>query len=719
MTRAHTQSTRKQPPALTFRLGVLRAPPLPAVGPLVPLYPNTSPYVLSVGATDTFYKAGTALFGDLSSEGFCGACGSRSNATILCQNTIVAEEAVTTFSSTTNTYSAGYATGGGFSNLEAQPTWQADFVSAYLTTQCTAAHGCTLPSSTYYNKANRAYPDVAFVGTGFPLIGAGTVSLGNGGTSLSAPGWAAIISRLNAISVSITGKTLGFVNPLLYYFQRQYLANPTSTLNPFNDVVIGNNICPPGGACKSATSFSTCSGFYAAPGWDPVTGLGTPNVGHLETLLTAFLTANGSSGLSTVPVPMQAAGGTLDPLSLSLYNQPYNALTGNMFSGFAFQPDFPYTLYGLSVYVDGSQMSTSANLQLSLYNVDLDSNTNITATLVDYTGNVVIPAGFVGRVNLSTISRVKPALDFEAFTVMLQTDNNALIVPAAAYDGALVLLESNVVYSKGALPPSALISLEEINVAFATTVLTAPFTPTLLDAADALNAASSSTGAASAVSDPRLVGFWGQSFFVSGAVGGVYCLLSDEVVQLNAYMVYLQRIRCPEVDGRVMQRCFDEAGQYFGVLSIRVQGGEYVRITAGAVDVGFHSVSIGDAHTLQVGDSYNGTAKRGGGSEQPLLQVTRLTARQVRVQAGMYVLIIDNVDLYVDVTALDVDCWHCLLSTARPDGLLGRTWNATADMSSSNDRMEEYRERSDDLLGCAHMHDRFCHTATMQQLQSA
>ena len=39
----------------------------------------------------------------------------------------------------------------------------------------------------------------------------------------------------------------------------------------FNDVTEGSNICTEAGCARS------CKGYRAAPGWDPVTGLGTPN----------------------------------------------------------------------------------------------------------------------------------------------------------------------------------------------------------------------------------------------------------------------------------------------------------------------------------------------------------------------------------------------------------------------------------------------------------
>ena len=54
------------------------------------------------------------------------------------------------------------------------------------------------------------------------------------------------------------------MNPLLY---KMFADNPAA----FNDITVGDNICTEAGCSRS------CKGYYAAPGWDPVTGLGTPN----------------------------------------------------------------------------------------------------------------------------------------------------------------------------------------------------------------------------------------------------------------------------------------------------------------------------------------------------------------------------------------------------------------------------------------------------------
>ena len=250
---------------------------------------------------------------------------------------------------------------------------------------------------------------------------------------------------------------------------------------------------------------------------------------------------------------------------------------------------------------------------------------------------------------------------------------------------------------------------------------------------------SSSTGAAAAYSDPRFVGFWGQSFFVGGRAGGVYNLLSDADVQVNAHFVQLSNVTCPLVDGRAAERCYVEAGTYFGVLSVMVRGGAYVRITGGGHDEGFHSVRIQDQISIEVGDSWDGAAmghgeegqgvveakgaqrlllgRKGGAANadsgehsptSPTFTVHRPSHRSLHIRAGVYELQVVNMDQYVDVATLDVSCWQCVVEQLRPEGLLGQTWNATASVKHSEDEVEQYRERDDHLLGCKHRHDRFC-----------
>ncbi|KAF2717180.1 subtilisin-like protein [Polychaeton citri CBS 116435] len=153
-----------------------------------------------------------------------------------------------------------FPSGGGFSNIYAQPDYQQNQVASYL-----ANHNPGYPSyASYnndsfgadggiYNRAGRGYPDFSAIGDNVLIFGQGAPLL-IGGTSASSPAFASVLTRINQERLLAGKSTVGFVNPTLY-------AHP----EVLHDITVGNN-----SGCGTP-------GFYAAPGWDPVTGLGTPN----------------------------------------------------------------------------------------------------------------------------------------------------------------------------------------------------------------------------------------------------------------------------------------------------------------------------------------------------------------------------------------------------------------------------------------------------------
>ncbi|KAJ6567101.1 subtilisin-like protein [Mycena capillaripes] len=135
---------------------------------------------------------------------------------------------------------------GGFSNYFAQPTYQTTAVNAYLTKLGTQFKGL-------YNASGRGYPDVAAMGQRVEIVERARTGL-VAGTSCSSPIFASVIGLLNDQLITAGKPVLGFLNPFIY-------ANPSA----FNDITTGSN---PG--CGT-------NGFPALAGWDPVTGMGTPN----------------------------------------------------------------------------------------------------------------------------------------------------------------------------------------------------------------------------------------------------------------------------------------------------------------------------------------------------------------------------------------------------------------------------------------------------------
>jgi len=162
--------------------------------------------------------------------------------------------------------------GGGYSHVFARPSYQA-----------------TLPAgSTQIPSSARGVPDIALqasAGTGalvyltLPPAGqSGLLCAGTpcstgwydvGGTSLSCPQWAALV----AIADQMNGGGLGLINPALY----AVAANPAQYAASYYDVTVGNN-----------QTAANVPGYPATPGWDPITGLGTPDA---ATLLPALVAA--------------------------------------------------------------------------------------------------------------------------------------------------------------------------------------------------------------------------------------------------------------------------------------------------------------------------------------------------------------------------------------------------------------------------------------------
>ena len=155
---------------------------------------------------------------------------------------LTANQTQITSESVWNDGASGGATGGGISSFFALPAWQ-NGLSALTTEGASVA------------LTMRGVPDVAGDAdpeTGYEVRVDGTDTV-IGGTSAVAPLWAALLARINASS----GKTAGFVNPLLY---------------------------PDAQACRDVTQGN--NGEYAAkPGWDACTGLGSPNGSVLARLL--------------------------------------------------------------------------------------------------------------------------------------------------------------------------------------------------------------------------------------------------------------------------------------------------------------------------------------------------------------------------------------------------------------------------------------------------
>ena len=176
---------------------------------------------------------------------------------------------VTTVGATnsTNPEKAAYFSSGGFSDFWPRPAYQDPAVSGYLEQLGPKFEGL-------FNASNRAFPDVSVQGTNFAVYEKGT--LGQfAGTSASAPVFSGLIALLNDARLRANMPVMGFLNPWLYGLAHK----------GFTDIVNGGSTGCDGherfnGASNGSPKVPYAS-WNATQGWDPVTGLGTPDFGRL------------------------------------------------------------------------------------------------------------------------------------------------------------------------------------------------------------------------------------------------------------------------------------------------------------------------------------------------------------------------------------------------------------------------------------------------------
>jgi len=182
------------------------------------------------------------------------------------------------------------ASTGGFSNYFSQPAYQAAQVNRYLQKYISPA------TLAYYkpftNVSMRGFPDISAhsLTPNFQIINNGRVR-GSGGTSAAAPVVAAIVGLLNDARFQRGLPSLGFMNPWLYSTGYHYL----------NDIVGGSAVGCNG--INGQTSGRIVGGgiipyatWNATVGWDPVTGLGTPDFVKLRAGVLLMGTSLGGPG---------------------------------------------------------------------------------------------------------------------------------------------------------------------------------------------------------------------------------------------------------------------------------------------------------------------------------------------------------------------------------------------------------------------------------------
>jgi subtilase family serine protease len=167
-----------------------------------------------------------------------------------------------------------YGAGGGFSTLFNRPAYQRGVVPAG-------------------SPAGRAVPDVGLDGdptTGMLVGETQTFPDGVyydeyriGGTSLASP----LMAGVQALATQAQGRRLGFANPRIYGLARsggEEFTDVTSAHDPAANVRpdYANDVNAKDGILYSVRTFDDDSSLRTNPGWDDVTGVGSPNSRYFE-----------------------------------------------------------------------------------------------------------------------------------------------------------------------------------------------------------------------------------------------------------------------------------------------------------------------------------------------------------------------------------------------------------------------------------------------------
>ena len=173
----------------------------------------------------------------------------------------------------------GYAgSSGGISTDVLIPSWQTNI-------NMTANQG----STTFRNV-----PDVALTADNiYEICDGGQVIPDQGGTSAATPLWAGFCALINQQAAANGNASVGFLNPALYA-----IAQTPSYANCFHDITTGNNTWD-----QSPTL------FFAVPGYDLCTGLGTPIGTNMVNALA------GTNFITPISAPAPPYGSTLSALA--------------------------------------------------------------------------------------------------------------------------------------------------------------------------------------------------------------------------------------------------------------------------------------------------------------------------------------------------------------------------------------------------------------------
>ena len=214
--------------------------------------------------------------------------------------------------------------------------------------------------------------------------------------------------------------------------------------------------------------------------------------------------------------------------------------------------------------------------------------------------------------------------------------------------------------------------------------------------------------------DPQFTGLRGQSYQVHGIDGGVYSLISDKMIQLNARFTFIgeedkQECLLDPATQQPLYVCWSHAGSYVSALSLQTNLHSRLLLEAGAARQGFASVLV-DGSPIQVGANTTLRIDRGS-SDFSTAIISLVNERTVIIShAGVFAIKVQNSAGFLNILELTVDSWHRLSSEVQSHGLLGQTWRLYSkgeDVRDVEGRIDDYQLANGDMFGCDAMYTKF------------
>jgi N-acetylneuraminic acid mutarotase len=277
------------------------------------------------------------------------------------------------------------------------------------------------------------------------------------GTSFAAPRWAGFMALVNQQAVAAGIQTVGFINPAIYA-----IGEGSSYGSNLHDIMSGDN-CAGGSPCYSAV-----------PGYDLVTGWGSPNG---QNLIDA-LAGSEVLGFTLVPSPggLSINQGSFSTTTINVYDR--GGFSGNVNLSISNLPSGVTATWGTNPTSGNSVLTLTASATASLGTASLtvtgSSGTLTATTLLSLTVNP--PASFTLSANPSVLS-IKQGVS--GMTTVTVTDQYG-------FTGPVMLVASNL--------PSGVAATWGTNPTAGTSVLTLTASTTAAVGKATVTITGSSTG---------------------------------------------------------------------------------------------------------------------------------------------------------------------------------------------------------------------------------